>query len=74
MRNAEMKQKIGEKEEELRILHEAAKAHIAAITWTRGALQRIIETIMNFVTVDSWLLVYLYDRPNDELIPTASKR
>jgi len=70
MRNAEMKQKIGEKEEELRILHEVAK-DISDNLDLAVLLQRIIETIMNFVTVDS-CLVYLYDRPNDELILTAS--
>lgn len=70
MRNTDVKQKMAQKEEELRILHEVAK-DISDNLDLKVLLHRIIETIMNFVTVDS-CLVYLYDRPNDELILTAS--
>jgi signal transduction protein with GAF and PtsI domain len=64
--------KLEQKEQELRILHEVAK-DISSNLELRELLNRIVAMIMNFVTADS-CLIYLYDRQNDELILTASSK
>lgn len=63
-------EKLEQKEQELRILHEIAK-DISSNLELRELLNRIVRVIMNFVTADS-CLIYLYDKQNDKLILTAS--
>ncbi len=65
-------EKLEEKEQELKILHEVAK-DISSNLGLRELLGRIVTMIMNFVTADS-CLIYLYDKQNDELILKASSR
>jgi signal transduction protein with GAF and PtsI domain len=67
-----LSEKLEQKEQELRILHEVAK-DISSNLELRELLNRIVAMIMNFVTADS-CLIYLYDRQNDELILTASSK
>jgi len=67
-----LSEKLEQKEQELRILHEVAK-DISSNLELKELLGRIITMIMNLVTADS-CLIYLYDRPNDELILTASNK
>jgi len=62
--------KQDDKEQELRILHEIAKDFSDDLSLNQ-LLRRIVDTIINFVKVDS-CLIYLYDKQNDELILTAS--
>jgi signal transduction protein with GAF and PtsI domain len=62
--------KADEKEQELKILHEIAK-DISGDLHLNQLLKRIVDTIINFVKVDS-CLIYLYDKQNDELILTVS--
>jgi len=65
-------EKLEQKEQELRILHEVAE-DISSNLELRELLSRIVTMIMNFVAADS-CLIYLYDRQNDELILTASSK
>jgi signal transduction protein with GAF and PtsI domain len=65
-----LSEKLEQKEQELRILHEVAK-DISSNLELKELLGRIVAMIMNLVTADS-CLIYLYDRQNDELILTAS--
>ena len=67
-----LSEKLEQKEQELRILHEVAK-DISSNLELKELLNRIVAMIMNFVTADS-CLIYLYDRQNDELILTASSK
>jgi signal transduction protein with GAF and PtsI domain len=67
-----LSEKLEQKEQELRILHEVAK-DISSNLELRELLNRIVAMIMNFVTADS-CLIYLYDKQNDELILTASSK
>jgi signal transduction protein with GAF and PtsI domain len=67
-----LSEKLEQKEQELKILHEVAK-DISSNLELRELLNRIVAMIMNFVTADS-CLIYLYDRQNDELILTASSK
>jgi len=67
-----LSEKLEQKEQELRILHEVAK-DISSNLELKELLNRIVAMIMNFVTADS-CLIYLYDRQNDELILTASNK
>ena len=67
-----LSEKLEQKEQELKILHEVAK-DISSNLELKELLSRIITMIMNFVTADS-CLIYLYDRQNDELILTASSK
>jgi len=67
-----LREKLEQKEQELRILHEVAK-DISSNLELKELLSRIVTMIMNLVTADS-CLIYLYDRPNDELILTASNK
>lgn len=67
-----LSEKLEQKEQELRIIHEVAK-DISSNLELKELLGRIITMIMNLVTADS-CLIYLYDRPNDELILTASNK
>ena len=62
--------KADDKERELKILHEIAK-DISDDLHLNQLLKRIVDTIINFVKVDS-CLIYLYDKQNDELILTVS--
>jgi signal transduction protein with GAF and PtsI domain len=62
--------KTDEKGQELKILHEIAK-DISDDLDLSQLLKSIVDTIIHFVKVDS-CLIYLYDRPNDELVLTAS--
>jgi len=62
--------KTDEKGQELKILHEIAK-DISDDLDLSQLLKSIVDTITHFVKVDS-CLIYLYDRPNDELVLTAS--
>jgi signal transduction protein with GAF and PtsI domain len=65
-------EKLEQKEQELRILHEVAE-DISSNLELRELLSRIVTMIMNFVAADS-CLIYLYDRQNGELILTASSK
>jgi signal transduction protein with GAF and PtsI domain len=65
-----LNEKLEQKEQELRILHEVAQ-DISSNLELNELLKRIVEMVMNFITADS-CLIYLYDRVNDELILTAS--
>ncbi|OPY81745.1 MAG: putative transcriptional regulatory protein pdtaR [Syntrophorhabdus sp. PtaU1.Bin153] len=65
-----LKEKLEQKEEELRILHEVAK-DISSNLDLKELLGRTVEMTMNLLKADS-CLIYLYDRQNDELILTAS--
>jgi len=67
-----LREKLEQKEQELRILHEVAK-DISSNLELKELLSRIVTMIMNLVTADS-CLIYLYDRQNDELILTASSK
>jgi signal transduction protein with GAF and PtsI domain len=67
-----LSEKLEQKEQELKILHEVAK-DISSNLELKELLGRIVAMIMNFVTADS-CLIYLYDRQNDELILTASSK
>ena len=67
-----LSEKIEQKEQELKILHEVAK-DISSNLELKELLNRIISMIMNFITADS-CLIYLYDRQDDELILTASSK
>jgi len=67
-----LSEKLEQKEQELRILHEVAK-DISSNLELKDLLSRIVTMIMNLVTADS-CLIYLYDRQNDELILTASNK
>lgn len=67
-----LSEKLEQKEQELRILHEVAE-DISSNLELRELLGRIVTMIMNFVAADS-CLIYLYDRQNDELILTASSK
>ena len=71
-RQVKLSEKLEQKEQELKILHEVAK-DISSNLELKELLSRIITMIMNFVTADS-CLIYLYDRQNDELILTASSK
>jgi signal transduction protein with GAF and PtsI domain len=62
--------KADEKGQELKILHEIAK-DISDDLDLNQLLKSIVDTVIHFVNVDS-CLIYLYDRPNDELVLTAS--
>jgi len=62
--------KHDEKEQELKILHEIAK-DISDDLHLLQLLRNIVETIVKFAKVDS-CLIYLYDRPRNELVLTAS--
>ena len=62
--------KTDEKGQELKILHEIAK-DISDDLDLNQLLKSIVDTIVHFVNVDS-CLIYPYDRPNDELVLTAS--
>jgi signal transduction protein with GAF and PtsI domain len=62
--------KTDEKGQELKILHEIAK-DISDDLDLNQLLKSIVDTVVRFVKVDS-CLIYLYDRPNDELVLTAS--
>ncbi len=62
--------KQDDKEQELRILHEIAKDFSDDLHLNQ-LLRRIVDTIVNFIKVDS-CLIYLYDKQNDELVLTAS--
>lgn len=62
--------KTDEKNQELKILHEIAK-DISDDLDLSQLLKSIVDTVIHFVNVDS-CLIYLYDRPNDELVLTAS--
>jgi signal transduction protein with GAF and PtsI domain len=65
-----LNEKLEQKEQELRILHEVAQ-DISSNLELNELLKRIVEMVMNFITADS-CLIYLYDKANDELILTAS--
>ena len=67
-----LSEKLEQKEQELRILHEVAE-DISSNLELQELLSRIVTMIMNFVAADS-CLIYLYDRQNDELILTASSK
>jgi len=67
-----LSEKLEQKDQELRILHEVAK-DISSNLELNELLGRIVTMIMNFVPADS-CLIYLYDRQNDELILTASSK
>jgi signal transduction protein with GAF and PtsI domain len=67
-----LSERLEQKEQELRILHEVAK-DISSNLELKELLGRIITMITNLVTADS-CLIYLYDRQNDELILTASSK
>lgn len=71
-RKVKLREKLEQKEQELRILHEVAK-DISSNLELKELLSRIVTMIMNLVTADS-CLIYLYDRQNDELILTASSK
>jgi signal transduction protein with GAF and PtsI domain len=61
---------LEQKEQELRVLHEVAR-DISGNLELLELLTRIVDLIMNVVTADS-CLIYLYDKPRNELILTAS--
>jgi len=65
-----LKEKLEQKEQELRILHEVAK-DISSNLDLKDLLSRIVGMVMNLLTADS-CLIYLYDKQNGELILTAS--
>lgn len=65
-----LKEKLEQKEQELRILHEVAK-DISSNLDLKDLLGRIVGMVMNLLTADS-CLIYLYDKQNGELILTAS--
>jgi len=67
-----LSEKLEQKEQELKILHEVAK-DISSNLELKELLSRIVTMIMNFIPADS-CLIYLYDRQNDELILTASNK
>ncbi|MCX8022750.1 MAG: GAF domain-containing protein [Syntrophorhabdaceae bacterium] len=66
----ELKAKLLEKEEELKILHEVAD-YISSNVELDELLQHIVDMIMEFVVADS-CLIYLYNVGTDELILKAS--
>jgi signal transduction protein with GAF and PtsI domain len=65
-----LSEQLEQKEHELKILHEVAQ-DISGNLELDELLARIVDMIMNFVGADS-CLIYLYDKPNNELILTAS--
>ena len=66
----ELKERLEQKEQELRILHEVAQ-DISSNLDLHELLAKIVDMVMNTISADS-CLIYLYDRANDELILTAS--
>lgn len=70
MKHAELVEKLEQKEQELKILHEVAQ-DISSNLSLNALLDRIVAMAMNFIIADS-CLIYLYDRQNNELVLTAS--
>ncbi len=70
MNAKQLTERLEEKEQELRILHEVAQ-DISSKLDIHELLARIVDLVMNTIAADS-CLIYLYDKQNDELILTAS--
>ena len=70
MNAGDLTERLEQKEQELRILHEVAQ-DISSNLDLHELLEKIVEMVMNTIVADS-CLIYLYDKQNDELILTAS--
>ena len=65
-----LKERLEQKEQELKILHEVAQ-DISSNLDLHELLEKIVELVMNTMAADS-CLIYLYDSKDDELTLTAS--
>ncbi len=70
MNSGELKERLEQKEQELRILHEVAQ-DISSNLDLHELLVKIVDMVMNTIAADS-CLIYLYDKHNEELTLTAS--
>ena len=70
MKADDLRERLEQKEQELKILHEVAQ-DISSNLDLHELLEKIVEMVMNTMAADS-CLIYLYDNKNDELTLTAS--
>lgn len=70
MKAEDLKERLEQKEQELKILHEVAQ-DISSNLDLHELLEKIVEMVMHTMAADS-CLIYLYDNKNDELTLTAS--
>ena len=70
MNTEELSERLRQKEQELRILHEVAQ-DISSNLPLHELLGKIVDMVMDTITADS-CLIYLYEKSSDELTLTAS--